>query len=143
MMAFGARREGNDEQLMGEINTTPLVDVMLVLLIIFMVTAPMFTHAVKVDLPKAQSTPNREKPDRVAIVIEASGRTYWNAEAVGDGELQRRLEQASKSDPQPEIHLRADKDARYEWVAKVMAAAQRAGLRKMGFLTDPADARGN
>jgi biopolymer transport protein ExbD len=73
MMAFGARHEGNDEQLMGEINTTPLVDVMLVLLIIFMVTAPMFTHAVKVDLPKAQSTPNREKPDRVAIVIEASG----------------------------------------------------------------------
>jgi biopolymer transport protein ExbD len=143
MMAFGVRREGNDEQLMGEINTTPLVDVMLVLLVIFMVTAPMFTHAVKVDLPKAQSTPNREKPGRVAIVIEASGRTYWNAEAVGDDELKQRLEQASKSDPHPEIHLRADKDARYEWVAKVMAAAQRAGLRKMGFLTDPADAGEN
>jgi biopolymer transport protein ExbD len=143
MMAMGARQEGNEEQLMGEINTTPLVDVMLVLLIIFMVTAPMFTHAVKVDLPKAQSTPNQEKPDRVAIVIEASGRTYWNAEVVGDGDLQRRLEQASKSDPQPEIHLRADKNARYEWVAKVMAFAQRAGLRKMGFLTDPADTGGN
>lgn len=141
-MAVGLPREENEEQLMGEINTTTLVDVMLVLLIIFMVTAQMFTHAVKVDLPKAHSTPNQENPDRVAIVIESSGRIYWGAEVVGDSDLQRRLAQASKADPQPEIHLRADREVRYERIAKVMAAAQRAGLRKMGFLTDPADAGG-
>jgi biopolymer transport protein ExbD len=137
-MAFGGLSGGSEEQLMGEINTTPLVDVMLVLLIIFMVTAPLFTHAVKIDLPKAQSQLNPEKPDAIALAIDAKGGVFWNNEPVEDGKLPARFAAAAASEPQPELHLRADRDTRYQKLASVMSAAQNAGLRKMGFVTDPA-----
>lgn len=139
-MAFGGLSGGSEEQLMGEINTTPLVDVMLVLLIIFMVTAPLFTHAVKIDLPKAQSQLNPEKPDAIALAIDANGAVFWNNQPVDDGELPARFATAAASEPQPELHLRADRDTRYQKLASVMSAAQNAGLRKIGFVTDPAQA---
>ncbi len=141
-MAFGAFGQcgdaGGGGQPMSEINVTPLVDVMLVLLIVFMVTAPLFTHAVKIDLPPAQAAINPEKPETVALSIDGAGRVFWNNKAVADADLPARMEQAASNKPQPELHLRADRDTRYQKVAEVMAAAQRAGLRKMGFVTDPA-----
>jgi len=139
-MAFGSFSD-RDEQLMAEINTTPLVDVMLVLLIIFMVTAPLFTHAVKIDLPQAQSQLNPEKPDTIALAIDASGRIHWNNEPVEEAALSERFRAAAARDPQPELHLRADRDTRYQVIARVMADAQRAGLKKIGFVTDPSELR--
>lgn len=136
-MAFGGLPGGEEQPLMSDINTTPLVDVMLVLLIIFMVTAPLFTHAVKIDLPQAQSQLNPEKPDTIALAIDAQGAVFWNNEAVRDDDLAPRFAQAAAKKPQPELHLRADRDTRYQKVALVMAAAQSAGLQKIGFVTDP------
>jgi biopolymer transport protein ExbD len=127
----------DDQSPMAEINTTPLVDVMLVLLIIFMVTAPLFTHAVKVDLPQAKSQVNPEKPDTIAIAIDSDGRLFWNNEAMRDEDLSSRLTQSAAKAPQPELHLRADRNTRYEKIAQVMAAAQNAGIQKIGFVTDP------
>ena len=139
-MAFGAF-DPNDSQPMAEINTTPLVDVMLVLLIIFMVTAPLFTHAVKIDLPQAQSQLNPEKPTTIALSIDHSGQVYWNDEPISEAQLPERFARAAAERPQPELHLRADRDTRYQVIAKVMAEAQRAGLKKIGFVTDPAEQR--
>ncbi|RPI41087.1 MAG: biopolymer transporter ExbD [Betaproteobacteria bacterium] len=139
-MAFGGF-DRSDDQLMAEINTTPLVDVMLVLLVIFMVTAPLFTHAVRIDLPQAHSQPRVEKPDTVAVSIDADGRVRWNEEAIDTAELGARLARAAAGTPQPEVHLRAHRDTRYQRIAEVMSAAQRAGIRKLGFVTDPAVAR--
>ncbi|MBX3666253.1 MAG: biopolymer transporter ExbD [Burkholderiales bacterium] len=136
-MAFGGLSGGSEEQLMGEINTTPLVDVMLVLLIIFMVTAPLFTHAVKIDLPKAQSQLNPEKPDAITLAIDAKGAAFWNNQPVDDDELAARFAAAAAGDPQPELHLRADRDTRYQKLAWVMSTAQNAGISKIGFVTDP------
>jgi biopolymer transport protein ExbD len=135
-MAFGTLGQG-DEQPMAEINTTPLVDVMLVLLIIFMVTAPLFTHAVKIDLPRAQSELDAEKPDTIALAIDAAGKVFWNNDAIDDSALSERFAQAAALPTQPELHLRADRDTRYDVIARIMAQAQRAGLKKIGFVTDP------
>jgi len=139
-MAFGSL-ERTDEQPMAEINTTPLVDVMLVLLIIFMVTAPLFTHAVKIDLPQARSQLNPEKPETISLSIDATGRISWNDELVEASDLSGRFARAAGSEPQPELHLRADRDTRYQVIARVMAEAQHAGLRKIGFVTDPSERR--
>ena len=137
-MAFGGFSQGGEQPPMSEINVTPLVDVMLVLLIIFMVTAPLFTHAVKIDLPQAQSPVNPEKPDTIALSIDARGRVFWNDKPIADADLSARLRQEAVRKPQPELHLRADKDTRYQKVAEVMAAAQASGMQKIGFVTDPA-----
>jgi len=139
-MVFGSFDPG-DYQPMAEINTTPLVDVMLVLLIIFMVTAPLFTHAVKVDLPHAQSQLNSEKPNTIALAIDGAGKIYWNDEPISEDALAGRFSQAAAELVQPELHLRADRDTRYQVIAKVMADAQRAGLNKIGFVTDPTEQR--
>lgn len=136
-MAFGGFEEKGSGQPMAEINTTPLVDVMLVLLVIFIITAPLFTHAVKLDLPNAPAQTANEKPDTVSVSINANGEYFWNDKAIEFSALQTRLISASKQNPQPEIHLRADKATRYEKVADVMAAAQNAGLSKIGFVTEP------
>jgi biopolymer transport protein ExbD len=135
-MAFGSL-ERPDDQPMAEINTTPLVDVMLVLLIIFMVTAPLFTHAVKIELPQGQSKLNPDKPDTIALSIDAAGRMFWNDVAVDAAALPARLAEAAARRPQPELHLRADRDTRYQVIAAVMAQAQNAGVQKIGFVTDP------
>lgn len=134
-MSFGGSFD--DDDVMSEINMTPLVDVMLVLLIIFIITVPVLTHSVNLDLPRAQNTPNRIEPDTVSISVTASGQVHWNETALNADELKQRLAAAAKQNPQPEIHLRGDKSVEYEHVAKAMAAIQQAGILKLGFVTDP------
>ena len=136
-MAFGSFNPQRQQSMMSDINVTPMVDVMLVLLVIFIITAPMFTHAVKLDLPKAQAAPSQPMPDAVTIAIDGAGALYWDKEAVDMAGLDRRLAQAAVLAPQPELQLRADKETRYEVVAQVMAAAQGHGLSKLGFVTEP------
>ena len=122
---------------MAEINTTPLVDVMLVLLVIFIITAPLLTHAVKIDLPQASSQPMPDKPEVISIAIDGSGNMYWNDAPLAKGDLSMRLTQIAKQDPQPELHIRADKATRYQILAEVMADAQNAGVSKLGFVSAP------
>lgn len=136
-MAFGSFGKGGESTPLAEINMVPLIDVMLVLLVIFMVTAPLLTHAVKIDLPKAASQPNLTRPDHVSLAIDAAGKTWWNGEAVGRPELATRLAGAAAQSPQPELHLRADRATQYQVIAEVMAAAARAGLTRIGFVSDP------
>jgi len=124
---------------MSEINVTPMVDVMLVLLVIFIITAPLFTHAIKLDLPQAQAAAAPEKPDTISLSINAQGRVFWNNEVIPQNELNTRLAAAGQKKPQPELHLRADRETRYETIAQVMSAAQGNGLTKIGFVTEPKD----
>ena len=123
--------------LMSEINTTPLVDVMLVLLVIFIITAPLLTHAVKIDLPQASSQPIEQKPEIISIAVNGTGQMYWNDTPVVEGELAVKLQQAATAEPQPELHIRADKETRYQILAKIMADAQNAGIEKLGFVSTP------
>ncbi len=134
-MAFG--NGFDDDEVMSEINMTPLVDVMLVLLIIFIITVPVLTHSVKLDLPRAENTPNEIKPETVSVSVTADGVLHWNDTVVSEEELEQRLKIAASQPQQPEIHIRGDRKVDYEHVIKVMAAAQRAGLQKLGFVTDP------
>lgn len=134
-MAFGGFND-NKQAPMSEINVTPMVDVMLVLLVIFIITAPMFTHAIKLDLPNAQSAPAPEKPETISLSINHVGAIYWNNDVISDKDLDAKLAVAAKKNPQPELQLRADKATRYEVIAQVMAAAQTNGLTKIGFVTD-------
>jgi biopolymer transport protein ExbD len=122
---------------MSEINMIPLIDVMLVLLVIFIVTAPLLTHAVKIELPKASSHPNNTEPEHIQLGIRADGGIYWNGERIAKAELAARMAQAARRDPQPEIHLRADRTTEYQVLAEVMSAAAAAGLVKIGFVTEP------
>ena len=123
---------------MAEINTTPLVDVMLVLLVIFIITAPLLTHAIRLDLPQASAEPAAETPETVALSIDASGGLYWNNEPVaGIDALAQRLAEAAAKTPPPDLHVRADRETRYQWIAEVMSAAQRAGISGIAFVTDP------
>jgi len=136
-MAFGGFNRGANATPMAEINMIPLIDVMLVLLVIFIITAPLLTHAVKVDLPKAASQPNITKPDNVQLAIDAEGRIYWNGEALERGALRSHMDAAGRLKPQPEVHIRADGAVAYRRVAEVMADAAKAGLTRIGFVTDP------
>jgi biopolymer transport protein ExbD len=132
-MAFGSFNEGDSPQPMVEINTTPLVDVMLVLLVIFIITAPLFHQAVPIDLPRENASRIDEKPKTVNLAIDAHGRVFWNGEALARADLPERFIAAR----QDELHLRADRATRYEYVAEVIAAAQQAGLVKVAFVTEP------
>lgn len=136
-MAMGSLSDGDDE-LNPEMNTTPLVDVMLVLLIIFMITIPVMNHAVKIDLPHATNKPNDVKPESINLSVDTDSKIYWNAEEVDVDELKARIAEAASKDPQPEIHLRGARTVQYEKVAQVMAAVQSGGLKKIGFVLDPA-----
>ena len=122
---------------MSEINTTPLVDVMLVLLVIFIITAPLLTHAVKIDLPQASSQPLPEKPEVISVSIDATGKMCWNDMPLVQGELKVKLAQIALKTPQPELNVRADKETRYQILAEVMADAQNAGISKLGFVSEP------
>jgi len=141
-MAFGGGdfNSGNNAP-MSEINMTPLVDVMLVLLIIFIVTAPLMTQAIKVDLPQVNAAALDQKPETIRLAVKANGETYWNESVVTDEQLKAKMEAASKTEPQPEVHMSADKEARYEKIAEVMGAARDAGLAKFGFVTNPSNKR--
>jgi biopolymer transport protein ExbD len=136
-MAFASMESGDDDAPLTEINMVPLIDVMLVLLIIFIVTAPLLTHAVKVDLPKASSSANQTKPDNVQLAIDAASQLFWNGEAIDAAEFDRRLQAAAAQQPQPEMHIRAERTTPYEKVARVMSDAARNGLTRIGFVTDP------
>lgn len=140
-MAFASLEGGDDNEPLAEINMVPLIDVMLVLLIIFMVTAPLLTHAVKVDLPKASSAPNITKPDNVQLAIDADSRVFWNGEAVEPAQFAERLKAAAALQPQAELHIRAERTTPYEKVAQVMSEAARQGLVRIGFVTDPSGVR--
>jgi biopolymer transport protein ExbD len=134
-MAFGTQDE--PDEVMNEINMTPLVDVMLVLLIIFIITVPVMKHAVAIDLPRASSERELSKPETILFSIKADGSYWWNDQPVGDAELEPRLAAEAAKEPQPELHIRGDKEVRYERVAKAMSAAREAGVRKIGFVTEP------
>ncbi|QDZ28807.1 biopolymer transporter ExbD [Noviherbaspirillum sp. UKPF54] len=139
-MAFGGFNNDKQGAPMADINVTPMVDVMLVLLVIFIITAPLFTHAIKLDLPTAQSAPAPEKPETISLSINGEGRIFWNNDPVEQKDLDTKLAEAAKKQPQPELQLRADKATRYEIIAQVMSAAQTNGMTKMGFVTDSKEA---
>ncbi len=136
-MAFGGFNPQRQQSMMSDINVTPMVDVMLVLLVIFIITAPMLTSSVKLELPSAKAAPAVVQPETVMLAIDARGVVYWNDEALDSAALDRRLAEAAAKSTQPELQLRADKNTRYEVVAQVMAAAQTHGLTRLGFVTDP------
>ncbi|WP_374408200.1 ExbD/TolR family protein [Hydrogenophaga sp.] len=135
-MAIGTQDDSDD--MLAEINMIPFIDVMLVLLIIFIITVPVIKHAVKVDLPRASNEKLVDKPQNVRLAVDASGAYYWNDAPVSDSELSTQLSRIAAMEPQPELHIRGDKAVRYERVAQAMASAQHAGVRKIGFITEPA-----
>jgi biopolymer transport protein ExbD len=136
-MSFASLNDDDGNEALAEINMIPLIDVMLVLLVIFIVTAPLLTHAVKVDLPKASSAPNLTIPHNVQIDIDSIGQIYWNGEVVAAPALEQKLRSAAALQPQPELHLRAERSTPYEKVAELMSASARAGLTRIAFLTNP------
>jgi biopolymer transport protein ExbD len=136
-MAFGGFNRGAQGAPMAEINMIPLIDVMLVLLVIFIITAPLLTHAVKVDLPKVASAPNITKPDNVQLAIDAQAHVYWNGQALERSAWRAQMANAARLNPQPEVHIRADGDVAYRKVAEVMSDAAKAGLTRIGFVSDP------
>ena len=137
-MSFGSFGNDDRAQAMAEINTTPLVDVMLVLLVIFIITAPLFQQAVQIDLPRVDSRRLEEKPLLLQVALDAAGRVFVDATPVARGDLAARFAAAARSGKgTAEMHLRADRDTRYEQVTAVMALAQKAGIAKIAFVTDP------
>jgi biopolymer transport protein ExbD len=135
--------EGEDE-VVSAINTTPLVDVMLVLLIIFLITIPVVTHTVPVSLPKDRNQPTQTKPENIIIAIDKDGDIFWNEKQMPDtNALFDRLKTIAVKVPQPEVHIRADENGRYEFVGKVMVALQRAGIYKIAFITEPPPGNGS
>ena len=134
-MAFGT--QDDTDEVMNEINMTPLVDVMLVLLIIFIITVPVMKHSVNIELPRASNEQQIVKPETLRLSVDAEGSYYVNDTKILDEELAPRLKAAAAQNPQPDLHIRGDKAVRYERVAQAMAAAQQAGLRKIGFITEP------
>ncbi|WP_267728568.1 ExbD/TolR family protein [Niveibacterium sp. 24ML] len=129
---------GDEDEVVSAINTTPLVDVMLVLLIIFLITIPVVTQSIQLDLPKEKNLPTQTKPENIVISVNKDGDTFWNMQLVPDNNaLVEKLKTVSVLDPQPEVHIRGDGGARYEFVGKVVVACQRAGIVKVGFITEP------
>jgi biopolymer transport protein ExbD len=136
-MAFGSFDSRRHQGPMAEINVVPLVDVMLVLLVVFIITAPLLTNAVKIDLPRASSNANISKAEHVECAIHEDGGFFWNGEQVDAATLPERFSLEVKKQPQPELHIRADRLAHYELVAQVMSVAAKAGVTRIGFVTDP------
>jgi biopolymer transport protein ExbD len=135
---FAPPSSDNDEKAMSEINTTPLVDVMLVLLIVFMITIPVITHTVPVELPKVRNEATKTAPENINISVNKDGQMFWGQSIVPDtNALLERLKAAAVLKPQPEVHVRADQTTRYEYVGRVILTAQRAGIQKVGFITEP------
>lgn len=127
----------SEESFNATINTTPLVDVMLVLLIVFLIAVPVARNVKKVELPNVENTPTITKPENVVITVDSEGRTYWNASQVPKEEILKRLKEVAPRKPQPEVHIRGDLNARYEYVGRMVAYCQRAGIARVGFLTEP------
>lgn len=137
-MNFAPSEDADDDALVSTINTTPLVDIMLVLLIIFIITIPVVTHSVPVALPREVNQPTQTRPENINIAVDKDGEIYWNEAKLADfTQLLARLKDKSVAQPQPEIHIRADKDVRYQFVGRVVVACQRAGITKVAFITEP------
>jgi len=133
-MAFGT--QDDTDEVMNEINMTPLVDVMLVLLIIFIITIPVMKHAVNIELPRASNQPQDAKPQTIRLTVDAEGKYFWNDEAVDEAKLNSLLQAEAQKKPQAPLHIRGDRAVRYERVAQAMAAAQRAGMTQIVFITE-------
>jgi biopolymer transport protein ExbD len=130
--------DGSGDELNASINTTPLVDVMLVMLIIFLITIPVITHTVPVNLPKDWNIPTQTKPENITVAVDKDGNVYWNGALVADDNtLLAKIEEAAVKKPQPEVHIRGDVAARYEYVGRVVFLCQRGGISKIGFITEP------
>jgi biopolymer transport protein ExbD len=130
--------DGDEEQMNSSINTTPLVDVMLVLLIIFLITIPVVTQSIQLTLPKERNVPTQTKPENILLAVSKDGDIYWNTRHINSvDELVEKLKKESVKEPQPEVHIRGDQDVRYESVGRVVVACQRAGIAKVGFITEP------
>ena len=136
-MAFGSFDRKNGSTPMAEINMVPLIDVVLVLLVIFIVTAPLMTHAVKLDLPKAVSQADIQKPEKIEFSINATGDLFWNGQPLSREDAQAKFLEAGQKRPQPEVYLRADQGVAYRFVAETLADASKAGLSKVAFVSDP------
>lgn len=136
-MAMSLGNPDAEDDLIADINTTPLVDVMLVLLIIFLITIPVVIQSVPVELPKERNVPTQTKPENVVIAVGKDGEVFWNNQLIDERKLPERLKQVAVKQPQPEIHIRGDKDGRYEFVGRVVFDCQRAGILKIGFITEP------
>jgi biopolymer transport protein ExbD len=136
-MAFASFDRKSTAAPMADINMVPLIDVMLVLLVIFIVTAPLLTHAVKLELPRANSQANALKPDKIEFAIDAAGVRYWNGQTVTRAQAAERFAAEGRRQPQPEVHLRADQATAYRHVAETLADASKAGLSKVGFVSEP------
>jgi biopolymer transport protein ExbD len=136
-MAVGSLDD--DDELVADINTTPLVDVMLVLLIIFLITIPVVIQSIPVELPKERNLPTQTKPENVVLAVNKDGDVYWNNQLIPDGAvlLDRLKKEVAVKSPQPEVHIRGDREGRYEFVGRVVFACQRAGILKIGFITEP------
>jgi biopolymer transport protein ExbD len=137
-MAVGSPDDDAEEQMNSTINTTPLVDVMLVLLIIFLITIPVVTQSIQLTLPKEKNVPTQTKPENILLAVSKDGDIYWNTRKMPDVEsVVTELKKFSTKEPQPEVHIRGDQDARYESVGRLVVACQRAGIAKVGFITEP------
>ena len=137
-MAMNLGSSGDEDEVTSSINTTPLVDVMLVLLIIFMITIPVVTQSIKLELPKERNVPTQTKPENIVIAVNRDGEVHWGMERLPDIEtLVDRLKTVAVKVPQPEVHIRGDSDVKYESVGRVVVACQRAGILKVGFITEP------
>ncbi|HQR20362.1 MAG TPA: biopolymer transporter ExbD [Burkholderiaceae bacterium] len=137
-MAMNVGTEGGEDEAISAINTTPLVDVMLVLLIIFLVTIPVITQSIPLQLPQETNVPRQTKPENIEIAVTKDGDVYWGMQPVRDNaDLVDRLKKVAVQQPQPEVHIRGDLGGRYEFVGRVVFAAQRAGIQKIGFVTEP------
>ena len=136
-MAFASFDRKSAQQPMAEINMVPLIDVVLVLLVIFIVTAPLLTNSVKLDLPKASSAADIQKPEKIEFAIDASASLFWNGERISREDAAARFIEEAKKRPQPEVYLRADQNVAYRYVAEMLADASKAGLSKVAFVSEP------
>jgi len=138
-MAMNVGQEGSEEdEVVSNINTTPLVDVMLVLLIIFLITIPVVLHEVALELPKERNQPRKTRPENITISVNKDGDVFWGQELIADNEkLVERLKKEAVKDPQPEVHIRGDLNARYESIGRVVFDCQRASILKVGFIIEP------
>jgi len=136
-MAFASFDRKSSSQPMAEINMVPLIDVVLVLLVIFIVTAPLLTNAVKLDLPKASSTADIQKPEKIEFAIDGSGALFWNGERLTREDALQKFMEAGQKRPQPEVYLRADQNVPYRYVAETLADASKGGLSKVAFVSEP------
>ncbi len=137
-MGMTVGQSGEEDEVNSTINTTPLVDVMLVLLIIFLITVPVAIQNVEVKLPTASNIPTQTKPENVSLAVDKDGNIYWNTMKLnGTADLLERIKVEAVKDPQPEVHIRADENARYEYVGRVVVTTQRGGIGKVGFITEP------